>query len=73
MNKKIKIFYIIDFATMIVSIIGMIVIDNGKTYGLAALASVGHFVIFALIFIASLILLMIVSIIYFIIKLKRKN
>lgn len=73
MNKKIKVFYIIDLVIMMASIIGMIVVDNGKTYGLSALTSVGYFVVLALIFIISLVLLIIVSIVYFIIKLKRRK
>lgn len=71
MNKKLKIFYIIDIMVMLISMIGIIIIENQKTYGLVALTSVGYFVILSCIFIISLIMLVIVSLIYFI-KNKKK-
>lgn len=71
MNKKLKIFYIIDITIMIISMVGIVIVENQKTYGLAALTSVGHFVILSCIFIISLITLVIVSLIYFI-KNKKK-
>lgn len=71
MNKKLKIFYIIDITIMIISMVGIVIIENQKTYGLAALTNVGYFVILSCIFIMSLIMLVIVSLIYFI-KNKKK-
>lgn len=71
MNKKLKIFYIIDITITIISIVGIIIVENQKTYGLVALTSVGYFVILSCIFVISLIMLMIVSMIYFI-KSKKK-
>lgn len=67
-----KIFYIIDLIVMFISIIGIIVIDNTKSYGLAALADVGYLVLLLIIFIISITLLVIVSLIYFILR-KNKN
>lgn len=71
MNKKLKIFYIIDITVMLISMVGIVIVENQKTYGLAALTSVGYFVILSCIFIMSLIMLVIVSLIYFI-KNKKK-
>lgn len=71
MNKKIKIFYIIDVLIMIISIIGMVILENKANYGLAALTSVGYSVVLFLIFILSIVLIIIVSFIYFLIKLKK--
>lgn len=73
MNKKMKIFYIVDLIFMIISIVGIIIVDNKIAYGLEALSNVGDVVILLCIFIVSLILLIIVSLIYAILKKKQKN
>lgn len=73
MNKKMKIFYIVDLIFMIISIVGIITVDNKTAYGLEALSNVGYVVILLFIFIVSLILLIIVSLIYVILKKKQKN
>ena len=72
MNMKIKIFYIIDFIIFITSGLGLIIINNSKNFGLAALEDVGHFVVLGMLFIASILLFIIVSIV-FIIKKRRKS
>ena len=72
MNMKIKIFYIIDFIIFITSGLGLIIINNSKNYGLEALEDVGHFVVLGMLFIASILLFIIVSIV-FIIKKRRKS
>lgn len=71
MNKKLKIFYIIDITIMIISMVGIVIVENQKTYGLAALTNVGYFVILSCIFMISFIMLVIVSLVYFI-KNKKK-
>lgn len=71
MNKKLKIFYIIDITIMIISMVGIVIVENQKTYGLAALTNVGYFIILSCIFMISFITLVIVSLIYFI-KSKKK-
>ena len=43
---NIKIFYIVDLIFMIISIIGIIIVDNKASYGLEALTNVGYIVIF---------------------------
>lgn len=73
MSKKIKIFYIIDLIIMIMSIIGMLIINNKNAYGLEALTNVGYIVILLFIFITSLILLVMVSFIYIIFKKRQKQ
>lgn len=73
MNKKMKIFYIVDLIFMIISIVGIIIVNNKIAYGLEALSNVGYVVILLCIFIVSLILLIIVSLIYAILKKKQKN
>lgn len=72
MEKVIKLFYIIDFIIIVISAIGLIVINNSEYYGLAALTNVGYFVIVGLIFIASILLFVIVSIIFIIIFIIKK-
>ena len=72
MNKKIKIFYVVDLIIMIMSIIGMLIINNKNAYGLEALTNVGYIVILLFIFITSLMLLVIVSFIYVILR-KGRN
>ena len=73
MNRKIKIFYVIDLIFMLISIIGIIILDNKATYGLSALTNVGYVVVLIFIFVVSLILLITVSIMYVILKKKRKQ
>lgn len=73
MNKKIKIFYIVDFIFMIISIIGIIIVNNKTAYGLESLTNVGYVVVLLFIFIVSLILLIIVSFIYVILKRNQKK
>ena len=73
MNKKLKIFYIIDILILIVSFIAVIIIDNSNTYGLAALTSVGHLVVCGIIFLISLILLIVVFLVHMIIKFHKKK
>lgn len=72
MSKKIKIFYVVDLIIMIMSIIGMLIINNKNAYGLEALTNVGYIVILLFIFITSLMLLVIVSFIYVILR-KGRN
>ncbi len=69
MNKKIKIFYIIDIFVLVISFIVMFILDNKKTYGLEALTSVGYFTCVGVIFIISAFLLVIVSLIRIVINL----
>lgn len=73
MNKKIKIFYIVDLILMSISIIGIIIINNKTSYGMDALANVGYIVILLFIFIVSLIAIIIMSIIYIIFNKKQKQ
>ena len=72
MSKKIKIFYVVDLIIMIMSIIGMLIINNKNAYGLEALTNIGYIVILLFIFITSLMLLVIVSFIYVILR-KGRN
>lgn len=65
MNKKMKTFYIVDLIVMFISFVGMIVVNNKTNFGLAALTSVGYFVILLFVFLISVILLIIVSLIYY--------
>lgn len=73
MSKKIKIFYVVDLIIMIMSIIGMLIINNKNAYGLEALTDVGYIVVLLFIFITSLILLVTVSFIYVIFKKRQKQ
>ena len=73
MSKKIKILYIIDFIIFVTSGIGLIIVSNSKNYGLAALTSLGNFVVLGLIFLASILLFVIISIICIIKKLKKST
>lgn len=73
MNKKIKIFYIVDLIIMMISILGIIIVNNKTAYGLEALTNVGYVVVLLSIFIVSLILLIIVSFIYAILKRKQQQ
>lgn len=68
MNKKMKTFYIVDLIVMFISFVGMIVVNKRANFGLAALTSVGYFVILLSIFSVSIILLIIISLIYIILK-----
>ncbi len=74
MNEKLKIFYLIDITVLIISFIGAIFVNNyDYGYGLSALEGVGDFVIVGLIFLISLFLLIIVSIIYIITRCIKRN
>ena len=73
MNKKLRIFYIIDSIFMIVSFTATVLINNNDTYGLSALESVGQFVMCGVIFLVSLILLIIVFLVNVIIKFHKKK
>lgn len=72
-NKKMKTFYIVDLIVMFISFVGMIVVNNKANFGLAALTSVGYFVILLSVFSVSIILLIIVSLIYVILKKKQRQ
>lgn len=73
MNMKIKILYIIDFIIFVASGIGLIIENNSENYGLSALTSLGHFVVLGLIFIASILIFIIISIICIIKKMKKST
>lgn len=74
MSKKLKIFYIIDISILIVSLLLAIIENAIPQTGLAALESVGRFVVFGIIFIISAFLLVMVSLIYIIKrKIKKKK
>ncbi len=73
MNKKMKMFYIVDLIVMFISFVGMIVVNNKTNFGLAALTSVGHFVILLSVFLVSVILLIIVSLIYYVKEKAKTN
>lgn len=73
MSKKVKVFYIIDIVVMCISVIGMILLESKHSYGLAALSCVGYFTILLLTFIISVGLVVVVSLVYFMIYLKRKQ
>ena len=73
MNKKLRIFYIIDSIFMIVSFTATVLINNNDTYGLSALESVGQFVMWGIISLVSLILLIIVFHVNMIIKFHEKK
>ena len=74
MNEKLKIFYCIDITILIISFIGAIFINNyDYGYGLSALSGIGDFIIAGLIFLTSLFLLIIVTIIYIIIRCIKKK
>ena len=72
MNKKIKMFYIVDLIVMIRSVVGMIIVNNKANFGLVALTSVGYFVILLFVFVVSIILLIVISLTYIILKKKQK-
>lgn len=72
-NKKIKVFYIIDLIVMMISMVGMIIVNHKANFGLEALTSVGYVVILLILFIISLILLIIVSFIHAILKKKQRG
>lgn len=73
MNKKLKIFYIIDSSIMIISLLIVIVLNFTPQTGLAALEGVGQFVLFGIIFIISAILFITVSLIHIIKRRIKKN
>lgn len=73
MNKKIKVFYIVDLIVMFISIVGMIIVNSKANFGLAALTNVGYFVILLFIFVVSIILLIIISLMYVILKKRRRT
>ena len=73
MNKKMKMFYIVDLIVMFISFVGMIVVNNKANFGLAALTSVGYFVVLLSIFAVSIISLIIISLIYVILKKKQRK
>ncbi len=68
MNQKLAIFYCIDIFVIIVSFILTVLSNLDESTGLGALESVGTFVFFGAIFVFSLALLVIVTVIYFIVK-----
>jgi ABC-type multidrug transport system fused ATPase/permease subunit len=72
-NKKMKTFYIVDLIVMFISFVGMIVVNNKANFGLAALTSVGYFVILLSVFSVSIILLIILPLIYVILKKKQRQ
>ena len=71
MSKKLKIFYIIDLLFIVLSLIGMIILNNKVEYGLSALTGVGQFVICLIAFIVSIVLNVVISLIFFISRLKN--
>ena len=73
MCKKFKIFYIIDLLFLVLSLIGMIILNNKVEYGLSALTSVGQFVVLLIVFVVSIILNLVISLICLISKLKNRN
>ena len=73
MSKKMKKFYIVDLIVMFISFVGMIVVNNKANFGLAALTSVGYFVILLSVFSVSIILLIILPLIYVILKKKQRQ
>lgn len=73
MNKKIKLFYLVDILIIIICLIGMFVNNFSGGYGLAALSSVGYFVVFWILFIVSISLLFIVTMIRLITKISKKS
>ncbi len=73
MNKKLRIFYIIDSIFLIASFTATVLINNNDTYGLSALESVGEFVMCMIIFLVSSILLISVLLVNMIIKFYKKR
>lgn len=73
MNKKIKLFYLVDILIIIIFLIGMFINNFDSGYGLAALSSVGYFVVFGILFIVSISLLFIVTMIRLITKISKKS
>lgn len=69
----IKIIYIISFIIILLSGIGLIVIENEKALGLEALENVGNFIVLGIIFIISILFFISVSIIFYIRKRNKKS
>ena len=68
MNQKLVIFYCIDTFVIIVSFILTVLSNLDKSPGYGVLESFRHFVFFGAIFVFSLSLLVIVTVIYLIVK-----
>ena len=68
----IKIIYIISFIIILLSGIGLIVIENEKALGLEALENVGNFIVLGIIFIISILFFISVSIVFYIRKRNKK-
>ena len=73
MSKKLKAFYLIDILISIICLIGMFANNFSSGYGLDALSSVEYFVVFGILFIVSISLLLIVTMIRLITKTSKKN
>ncbi len=69
----IKIIYIISFIIILLSGIGLIVIENEKSLGLEALENVGNFIVLGIIFIISILFFISVSIVFYIRKRNKKS
>ncbi len=69
----IKIIYIISFIIILLSGIGLIVIENEKALGLEALENVGNFIVLGIIFIISTLFFISVSIVFYIRKRNKKS
>lgn len=69
----IKIIYIISFIIILLSGIGLIVIENEKALGLEALENVGNFIVLGIIFIISILFFISVSIVFYIRKRNKKR
>ena len=68
-----KIIYIISFIIILLSGIGLIVIENEKALGLEALENVGNFIVLGIIFIISTLFFISVSIVFYIRKRNKKS
>lgn len=69
----IKIIYIISFIIILLSGIGLIVIENEKALSLEALENVGNFIVLGIIFIISILFFISVSIVFYIRKRNKKS
>lgn len=73
MNKKIKLFYLVDILIIIICLIGMFINNFDSGYGLQSLSSLGNFVIFGILFIVSISLFLVVTMIKVIMKIYKKK
>lgn len=73
MCKRLKIFYVFDLMFIVLSFIGMIILNNKEEYGLSALTNVGKFTALLTVFVVSIVLNLVITFICLIFNLKNKK